>query len=180
MSAFISYATEDRERITPIVQIIQAMAQGQVFQDYLSIAPGDRWRERIFEAIQAASQVFVFWCTHSAASEFVRQEYDAALRWQKRVVPVLLDGTERPEQLEALHHIDFSRPSHGGLEPFEPGTYVRNRRVHYYPLGPDGEPKDWDYDNWAEREQSRQQDWERDIEHRRRAIAEAIVASASI
>jgi hypothetical protein len=176
---FISYASEDRERIVPIVQTIRTMAPGQVFQDYLSIVPGERWRERILEALAEASTVFVFWCTHSAASEFVREEYEAGLRWQKTIVPVLLDGTPRPESLEAVQHLDFRRTDHGGLDDFEPGTFRRNKNVHFYPYGPDGDPLDWQYKNWAERERERETRWKEDIRARRRAIADAIVDRAS-
>lgn len=80
---FISYSSEDRDKISPIVQIVRAMKKGLVFQDYADIIPGERWRERVMDAIQKAMTLVVFWCQHSAASEHVREEYEAGIGWRK-------------------------------------------------------------------------------------------------
>jgi hypothetical protein len=72
---FISYSSEDHDKISPIVQVVREMKKGSVFQDYASIIPGERWRERVIDAIQRAMTLVLFWCQHSAVSEHVREEY---------------------------------------------------------------------------------------------------------
>lgn len=57
---FISYSSVDRDKISPIVQIVRAMKKGLVFQDSANIIPGERWRERVMDAIQKAMTLVVF------------------------------------------------------------------------------------------------------------------------
>ena len=172
---FISYASEDRERIVPIVQTIRSQRAGQVFQDYTSIVPGERWHARIVEALRQATTVVVFWCRHSAASEHVREEYQAGLDALKDMLPVLLDDTPLPDPLRAFQWIDFSRQPHGGLADYLPVPYRRNEDRHFYPFGPDGDPRDWDYEHWVEDEEHRRSRWEADLRDTQHAIAAAIV-----
>ena len=76
---FVSYSSQDREAIAPIVQLIRAMKRGLVFQDYVSILPGERWHARVLDAIRQATTLVVFWCEHAAASAHVREEYTAGI-----------------------------------------------------------------------------------------------------
>jgi hypothetical protein len=130
---FISYSSEDRDILAPIVQIVRAMKKGSVFQDYASIMPGERWRERLMEAIRRAKTVIVFWCEHSAASEYVREEYEAGIESQKEIIPILLDDTKLPERLSTYQWIDLRRPEpHGGLIGCFHRIFYPSRR-HFYP-----------------------------------------------
>ena len=100
---FISYSSEDRDKIAPIVQIVRALKKTVILQDHVSITPGERWRPKVMEAIERARTVIVFWCEHSAASEHVREEYEAGIARSKDILPILLDDTELPGPLRALH-----------------------------------------------------------------------------
>jgi hypothetical protein len=62
--------------------------------------------------IDAAPQLFVFWCDHSAQSLQVRREFTYALTRNKRVVPVLLDDTALAPELVMIHGIDLRRAIH--------------------------------------------------------------------
>jgi hypothetical protein len=171
---FISYSTEDREKIAPIVQIVRAMKKGLVFQDYLSILPGERWRARIMDALHHAKTVVVFWCEHSAASEYVRLEYEAGIERNKEVIPILLDDTELPEPLRAYQWIDLRRPEpHGGLNDFVYRRYRRSKR-HFYPKDEHGEYRDWDREEFSAREFKRHQQWEERQSLRQQDIAAVI------
>ncbi len=151
---FISYASEDRERIVPIVQTIRSQRAGQVFQDYTSIVPGERWHARIVEALRQATTV-VF------EAESTRAIYGGHVpAGRARTVP---------------YGVDFSRQPHGGLADYLPVPYRRNEDRHFYPFGPDGDPRDWDYEHWVEDEEHRRSRWEADLRDTQHAIAAAIV-----
>lgn len=125
---FISYSSEDRKCIEPIVGLVKAMRGDSVFQDYVDIRAGERWGQQLAQALQRCKTILVFWCTHSAASEWVRKEYEAGLAAGKEIIPLLLDDTKLPELLRPLQRLDFRRPeSHGGLRKF----FSMPRRGHF-------------------------------------------------
>ena len=118
---FISYSSEDRDRIDPIVQLIRTLKKDSVFQDFLSIRPGEKWADEIMEALKHCQTVLVFWCEHSAASDWVRQEYEAGIGANKEVIPILLDNTAVPALLREYQWLDFRRDEpHAGLLNFRP------------------------------------------------------------
>jgi hypothetical protein len=173
---FISYSTADRELLDPIVQLVRALKKNSVFQDYRSILPGERWRERLLEAVRQAKTVMVFWCEHSAGSDYVREEYEAGIASRKEMIPILLDDTKLPEPLSAYQWIDLRRPEpHAGLIRFIAPLYVRSKR-HYFPKDQHGELRDWDYEHHAERVAGAKTRWDEDQALRRQSIAEAIVS----
>jgi len=100
-SVFVSYARSDLAQVKPLARLLRA-AGVVVFHDEENIAFGDDWAERLVEAISRAERVLVFWSRNSAASEWVRREYQAALAKGCRVVPILLDDTALPPDLSKL------------------------------------------------------------------------------
>lgn len=174
---FISYSSEDRERINPIVQLVRAMKKGSVFQDFVSIRPGEKWANEIMKALAHCRTVLVFWCEHSAASDWVRQEYEAAIRANKEIIPILLDDTQVPDPLRAYQWLDFRRDEpHGGLFNFVPGVFRRSSSRHYYPKDKSGEYRDRDSELFYEREHERRQKWEKSQSTRTEEIARHIAA----
>jgi hypothetical protein len=174
---FISYSSEDRDKIAPIVQLVRSLKNGLVFQDYANILPGERWRERVMGAITQATTLLVFWCEHSAASEHVREEYQAGIESQKDVVPILLDDTELPPVLSAFHWIDLRRPEgHGGLTSFAYRAFQRSPRRHYYPTDKHGEYRDWELEQFNEEERDRKRAWDESQAPLRNDVAHTIVA----
>lgn len=92
---FVSYKSEDRERVRPIVTALKA-AQFSVWWDE-QIAGGSAWRLEIQQALDAARCVIVVWSRRSVAAEgqFV---HDEAARAQKRGVylPICIDAVDPP------------------------------------------------------------------------------------
>lgn len=92
---FISYKTEDRRRIQPLVQALQADGYSVWWDQH--IGTGDEWRRTIERQLDAAKCVIVAWSKHSIGPEghFVRDE---ASRAQRRhvYVPILLDSVDPP------------------------------------------------------------------------------------
>ena len=92
---FISYKSEDRRRIQPLVQALQADGYSVWWDQH--IGTGDEWRQTIEQQLDTAKCVIVAWSKQSIGPEghFVRDE---ASRAQRRhvYVPILLDAVEPP------------------------------------------------------------------------------------
>lgn len=119
----ISYARKDRHRVRAIVALLRAhypsQAQHAVFWDDDFVA-GEDWFVQFCAAIDAAPQLFVFWCSHASASSQVEREFIYAQQRGRRVVPVLLDNTALPKSLSPVHGVDLRgivRHTHPLIQP---------------------------------------------------------------
>jgi formylglycine-generating enzyme required for sulfatase activity len=90
---FISYASEDLERVLPLVSALEKTAWS-VFWDR-TIPAGKTWRQVIGAEIQGCRTVIVAWTVNSVNSEWVQEEAEIGRR-RKILVPVLLDKVEPP------------------------------------------------------------------------------------
>ena len=96
---FVSYSRQDAGLVKPVVGLLRA-TKDVVFQDVDGIMPGKRWRPQIEEALGDAHLIVLFWCYHSSRSVEVKKEYELALLTGKDVLPVLLDATPLPKELD--------------------------------------------------------------------------------
>ena len=111
-NAFLSYSHEDRVEVLKRAQVLQFHMN--VFQDVLSLKPGDRWEPEIFRNIDRADIFFLFWSSAASRSEWVLQEAEYALARQKGnadglpdICPVILPPrVPPPESLKELHFDD--------------------------------------------------------------------------
>src|SRR5207244_4221801 len=71
-----------------------------------------------------------FWCDHSANSPWVRKEWTFAVDYKKRIIPVFLDSTGLPPELETFQGINFRPFVHGSHQSpaFEKRLPSRVRR----------------------------------------------------
>jgi TolB-like protein/tetratricopeptide (TPR) repeat protein len=92
---FISYKAEDRQRVEPLVQALEAEGLS-VWWD-ARVGGGEAWRETIAEQLDAARCVIVVWSRRSTGPEgrFVRDEAARAVR-RGSYLPVSLDKVEPP------------------------------------------------------------------------------------
>lgn len=104
---FISYCHEDAQYVSPIVEIISASRPDLVFQDTKAIVKGKKWGPQLQEALEQASLVIVFWCKHSAHSQYVKDEYEKAIQSRKDILPVLLDDCDLDPELADYQWIDL-------------------------------------------------------------------------
>jgi hypothetical protein len=90
---FISYASEDRERIRPLAEAL--LREGlSVWWDRKIIA-GQQFDRAIEEALDTAKCVVVCWSAHSVGSEWVKNEAAAGAE-RNVLVPVFLDDVRLP------------------------------------------------------------------------------------
>jgi len=90
---FVSYAAEDRERIRPLVELLEKEAWS-VWWDR-EIHAGPRFDQIIEEAIERASCVVVVWSQYSVQSDWVRTEASEGLE-RGILVPLRIDNVRPP------------------------------------------------------------------------------------
>jgi len=90
---FVSYAAEDRSRIKPLVETLQAEGWS-VWWDHDLVA-GPSFDEKIEEALDAARCVVVAWSEHSIKSRWCRAEANEGLERQV-LVPMTIDKVRPP------------------------------------------------------------------------------------
>jgi tetratricopeptide (TPR) repeat protein len=111
---FISYASEDRNRVRPLAEALAARGFS-VWWDR-ALAAGQDYASVIEQELRAARVVIVVWTEGSAASTFVRDEAGRA-RDDGRLVPVLLDKVDIPLGFGSFQAEDFSRWNGGSAAP---------------------------------------------------------------
>jgi hypothetical protein len=126
MRIFISYSREDESIVSPIVRLLR-VAESKVFLDIDSIKPGDKWEEELIQSLSIADKVCVFWCHHSASSEWVNKEWRYAHERNKIIIPLLLDSTPLEKPLSEYQFIDFR---------FVEGTTHSTCKGYFYPQAP--------------------------------------------
>ena len=85
---FISYARQDRARIEPFVEVLEARGWS-VFWD-TTLLPGETWRKKISSELDAAKCVIVLWSEGSVESHFVQEEAERG-RQRGILVPAMID-----------------------------------------------------------------------------------------
>ena len=92
---FISYKAEDRRRVRPLVDALEAEGLSVWWDEH--VGGGEAWREKIAEQLEAATCVIVVWSKRSIGPEgrFVRDEANRAQR-RGTYLPVTIDAVEPP------------------------------------------------------------------------------------
>jgi len=90
---FVSYASEDRDRIMPLIQALEKMGWS-VFWDR-TIPIGKTWREVVGAEVESCRSMIVVWSTISLMSDWVLDEAESG---KKRGIlfPVLIENVEQP------------------------------------------------------------------------------------
>ena len=111
---FISYASEDRDRVRPLAEALEKRGFN-IWWDR-SLAAGQDYAQIIERELRGAKAVIVVWTRGSSASTFVRDEAGRA-RDEGRLVPVMLDRVEIPLGFGAFQAEDFTRWNGGATAP---------------------------------------------------------------
>lgn len=95
-SVFISYSIHD-EAVAKQLYGVLSQAGISTFVAGISIEPGKKWTEEIFQQLRESSWIFFLASRNACSSPAVQQELGASLIQNKIIIPVLLDIT--PEDL---------------------------------------------------------------------------------
>jgi hypothetical protein len=104
---FISYSHQDAKLVTPLVRLLRYERNDLIFHDKQDIRDGEPWEPQLLQRLNEVHTVMVFWCRHSAQSEYVRKEYLQGIAQHKKILPVILDETTMATELAAYQGIDF-------------------------------------------------------------------------
>lgn len=102
---FLSYASDDRERILPLVRALEETGW-TVFWDH-TIPAGKTWAEVLEAEITTARSVIVVWSRRSARSDWVQEEANEGKR-RKVLVPVRIDPVEPPFGFRQIQAADLA------------------------------------------------------------------------
>ena|SRR5215208_1419268 len=106
---FLSYRRDDSEAETRTIQIALVQSGYDVFIDRIGIQPGDRWKDKIKNALRDSSIVISVigdkWLTSSdldgrrridGDEDWVRFELGTALETDKTIIPLLINKAQMP------------------------------------------------------------------------------------
>lgn len=114
---FLSYASEDRERVRLLVRALEAEGFS-VWWDR-TIPPGTTWADIIEAELERADRVAVVWTRASVASKWVKTEASEGLE-RGILVPVLLDDVPPAQLPLAFKHLQAASLVHWAGEPDHP------------------------------------------------------------
>ena len=111
---FISYASEDRDKVLARVQMLDQMGI-KYFQDLLSLDPGQRWEKELYRNIDQCDLFLLFWSAAAKRSDWVQKEVDYAINRKggndaapPEIKPVIIEGPPLIEPPEKLKHLHFN------------------------------------------------------------------------
>lgn len=113
MRLFLSYAHDDAEKIEELVKAIAPFHR--IWLDKLSIAPGHDWRSEIKRGIRRCD-VFLFAASmNSCCSRECHWEVDYALKYGKRIIPLIFEDCHLRPDLAKLQWIFLEENLEEGL-----------------------------------------------------------------
>jgi WD40 repeat protein len=104
---FISYAHSDGKELARRLTGDLRQRGYEVWLDEIRLQAGSCWSSEIEQHIDGCEAVLALLSRGSAASEICRGEHLRALRQGKRVIPLLVEGADRPIYLEARQYLAF-------------------------------------------------------------------------
>ncbi|MBR4049524.1 MAG: TIR domain-containing protein [Clostridia bacterium] len=112
LTAFISYASQDRKKVATIVQGMQkARPDMDLFFDVESLRSGENWEKTLFNEIEKRDILYLCWSHHAKNSEWVDKEWRYAYS-QKGIdgiepMPIELpEDCPPPQELSGKHWND--------------------------------------------------------------------------
>jgi len=103
---FVSYATEDRARVRPLIELLEA--QGWTVWWDQEIQPGERFDSIIQNALLDSGCVVVVWSNNSVKSDWVMDEATAG-KERGVLVPVSFDAVQIPLPFIRTQAADFTK-----------------------------------------------------------------------
>lgn len=128
MRLFISYAHEDSEKVTELVEALSPFHQ--VWIDSANINPGSYWRHEIKRGIRH-SQIFLFVASRpSCCSRECHWEIDLAIKYRKRIIPIILEDCHLRPDLARLQWILLEEDLEEGVRSLL--SYLKPRPPYFW------------------------------------------------
>ncbi len=104
---FVSYSRADAEPVGRITKALREQAGFTVFKDTEDILPTEEWRKRLESLILAADTIVFCLSPNSAASKVCAWEVETAERYNKRIVPFVIEATDVAAVPVGLSKLNF-------------------------------------------------------------------------
>lgn len=112
MSAFISYASQDRSKVVTIIQGMKKIVPDMdIFFDVESLRSGERWETALRREIEKRDVLFLCWSHYAKESKWVEMEWKYALenKGEDCIEPIPIEHPSvcpPPKELEQKHFND--------------------------------------------------------------------------
>src|SRR5713226_4692031 len=106
---FVSYASEDFGVAQEVEREVRRRGL-DVWLDRHALHAGEEWIKSIDGNISSSDAVIVILTPRSRVSPYVDFEWSYALGKGIKVIPLLLEPTEKYPRLDPLQHLDFTNP----------------------------------------------------------------------
>ena len=111
LSAFMSYASQDRARVAAVVQgMRKARPDMDIFFDVESLRSGDNWEPALYHEIENRDILFLCWSRYARESEWVGVEWRYALKnkGEESIEPIPIDPPDLCPPPKELKHKHFN------------------------------------------------------------------------
>ncbi len=108
---FISYARADGATAAARLRDELTAMGVTVWRDIEEMRGGQAWKEQLRTALRQVDAVVVVLTPGAVGSKMVEWEWENAITLEKRVIPVLAQACQVPDELERLHYHDLSNPT---------------------------------------------------------------------
>ena len=123
---FLSYASDDRDRVLPLVRFLEG--RGWTVWWDRSLRPGETWPQVIERELNSARCVVVAWSMQSVNSPWVRLEANRA-RERHNIIPIRLDDASVPPEFGSYQSFDMrGNLDDQALSPLGDGVSAQLRR----------------------------------------------------
>jgi hypothetical protein len=134
-SVFVSHSSRDKHNVAVIARVLEN-AGIRAWVDQEAIRGGDKFPQRIHDAIVEADCLILLWSEAASLSDWVGKEIGIALSAHRRIIPCRLDNIALPETISDLHAIDLRSDVFGGLTDLlrtfgSPGPDLSTLREYY-------------------------------------------------
>ena len=111
LSAFVSYASQDRQKVAQVIQGMQkARPEMEIFFDVNSLRSGEEWEHILQREIEKRDILFLCWSKNAKESEWVSKEWHYALqnKGADSIEPIPLEPPSECPPPEELKHKHFN------------------------------------------------------------------------
>jgi hypothetical protein len=111
LSAFVSYASQDRNRVAAIIQgMKKARPEMDIFFDVESLRSGDDWEKSLYKEIEHRDILFLCWSHYARDSKWVDAEWRYALerKGAEYIEPIPIEPPDVCPPPTELNHKHFN------------------------------------------------------------------------
>lgn len=111
---FLSYSHKDQDTAKKIVNMLRK-ANLNVWFDENEIQVGDSFTDKIDQAIDKSNYILPIISNNSVKSKQLNREIGIAIKEKKKILPILIENVNPPEQISSIKYANFGIDYNQGL-----------------------------------------------------------------